>query len=95
MIANHKLASAISDLGFYEFRRQLGYKQKHYGNKVMLVDRWYPSSKTCHNCGNVQPMPLSDRIYKCGRCGHTADRDLNAALNLASVSIDKLKSLEP
>ncbi|NER28847.1 MAG: IS200/IS605 family element transposase accessory protein TnpB [Symploca sp. SIO1C4] len=95
MIANHKLASAISDLGFYEFRRQLGYKQKHYGNKVMLVDRWYPSSKTCHNCGNIQPMPLSERTYKCGECGQTADRDLNAAQNLASVSIDKLKSLEP
>ncbi|NEP03357.1 MAG: IS200/IS605 family element transposase accessory protein TnpB [Symploca sp. SIO2E9] len=95
MIANHKLASAISDLGFYEFRQQLGYKQKHYGNRVMLVDRWYPSSKTCHKCANVQPMPLNERTYECCNCGHVVDRDLNAALNLASVPISKLKPLEP
>ena len=95
MIANHKLAAAISDLGFYEFRRQLGYKQKHYGGKVMLVDRWYPSSKTCNNCGNIQPMALSERTYECCECGHVADRDLNAALNLASAPDNKLKSLEP
>ncbi|NEO32771.1 MAG: transposase [Symploca sp. SIO3C6] len=59
------------------------------------MDRWYPSSKTCHNCGNVQPMPLSERTYECGECGQTTERDLNAALNLASVPIGKLKPLEP
>ena len=95
MIANHKLSAAISDLGFYEFRRQLGYKQKHYGGKVMLVNRWYPSSKTCNNCGNVQSMALSERTYECCKCGYVADRDFNAALNLASVSSTWLKYLEP
>lgn len=70
MIANHKLSEAISSLGFYEFRRQLTYKERFYGTSVELVDRWYPSSKTCSCCGCIQPMPLSERVYKCGECGH-------------------------
>jgi putative transposase len=85
MIANHKLANAVSNNCFYEIRRQLVYKQVHYGTKVEIVDRWYPSSKTCCNCGNIQPMPLSERIYQCGNCQQTQDRDLNAATNLANA----------
>ncbi len=54
MMANHKLGLAISDLGFYEFRRQLGYKCKMYGATRVLVDRWFPSSLTCSICGNKQ-----------------------------------------
>jgi putative transposase len=59
MMANHKLSLAISDLGFYEFRRQLEYKCKMYGANLVLVDQWFPSSKTCSNCGSKQDMPPS------------------------------------
>ena len=82
MLANHKLAGAIADLGFYEFRRQLGYKSLMYGSTLVLVDQWFPSSKTCSSCGHLQPMPLSERAYSCSECGMQKDRDLNAALNI-------------
>ena len=82
MMANHKLASAVSNNCFYEIRRQLVYKQAHYGTKVELVDRWYPSSKTCSECGHVQDMKLSERVFNCPKCGHSQDRDLNASINL-------------
>lgn len=85
MLALHKLADAVSNNCFYEIRRQLIYKQAHYGTKVEIVDRWYPSSKTCCKCGNIQPMPLSERIYQCGNCHQIEDRDLNAATNLENA----------
>jgi putative transposase len=85
MMANHKLANAVSNNCFYQIRRQLVYKQAHYGTKIEIVDRWYPSSKTCCKCGNIQPMPLSERIYQCGNCDTIQDRDLNAAMNLANA----------
>nr|MDJ0736726.1 RNA-guided endonuclease TnpB family protein [Nostocaceae cyanobacterium] len=91
MIANHKLSAAISDLGFYEFRRMLSYKQAVFGTKVEVVDRWYPSSKTCSVCGHLQSMPLSRRIYDCGSCGQILDRDLNAAINLTNVPLNKIR----
>ena len=86
MIANHKLAEAISDCGFYEFRRQLTYKSDLYGTKVELVDRWFPSSKTCSNCGHIQSMPLKERVFDCGGCNLLINRDLNAAINLSRPS---------
>jgi putative transposase len=82
MVANHKLAQAVSNNCFYEIRRQLTYKQAMYGTKLEIVDRWYPSSKTCCQCGYVQPMPLSERVFNCGGCGQIIARDLNAAMNL-------------
>ncbi|MGB5593066.1 MAG: RNA-guided endonuclease TnpB family protein [Crocosphaera sp.] len=82
MLANHKLADAISSLGFYRFRELLTYKQHWYGSLLTVVDRWFPSSKTCSSCGHIQPMPLKQRTYACGGCGLTIDRDLNAAMNL-------------
>ena len=82
MLANHKLAGAISDLGFYEFRRQLTYKCQMYGSTLVLVSQWFPSTKTCSNCENVQPIPLSERVYSCSACGMKMDRDLNASLNI-------------
>ena len=82
MLANHKLAGAISDLGFYEFRRQLEYKCKMYGASLVLVDRWFPSSKICANCGQKKDMPLNVRTYDCPACGLSLDRDLNASLNI-------------
>ncbi len=83
MIANHKLSSAISDLGFYEFRRQLEYKSVIYGTSIDIVDRWFPSSKTCSACGCIkEKLSLSERVFECS-CGLTVDRDLNAAINLS------------
>ena len=93
MIANHKLASAVSNNCFYEIRRQLTYKQHHYGTRVELVDRWFPSSKTCSKCNHVQPMKLSDRVFQCQnpQCGHIQDRDENAAVNLERAPEDKVR----
>ena len=83
MMANHKLAKAISDMGFYEFRRQLEYKAKLKGNIINVIDRWFPSSKTCCNCGNVKKdLTLKERIYKCKKCGIKLDRDFNASINI-------------
>ncbi len=82
MLANHKLAKSIADQGFYEFRRQLEYKTRWHGSKLVAVDRFFPSSKTCSRCGHVQDMPLSLRIYDCPDCGLSIDRDLNASINL-------------
>jgi putative transposase len=91
MIANHKLANAVSDKCFYEIRRQLIYKQAHYGTRVELVDRWYPSSKTCSKCGHVQDMKLKDRVFNCQQCGHSQDRDENASLNLENAPDERVR----
>jgi putative transposase len=91
MIANNKLAEAVSNNCFYEIRRQLTYKQAHYGTKVELVDRWFPSSKTCSKCGHVQEMKLKDRVFNCQKCGHSQDRDENASINLENAPIDKVR----
>ncbi len=82
MLANHKLAKSIADQGFYEFRQQLEYKTQWYGCELVVVDRFFPSSKTCSNCGYVQDMPLNVRTYDCPMCGLSIDRDLNASINL-------------
>ncbi len=87
MLANGKLAKAISELGFYEFRRQLEYKCELYDSKLSIVDRWFPSSKTCSRCGSInKELSLSDRIYSC-ECGLEMDRDLNAAKVLANQAV--------
>lgn len=91
MIANHKLAEAVSNNCFYEIRRQLIYKQAHYGTKVELVDRWYPSSKTCSECGTIQEMSLSDRVFNCKKCGHFQDRDENASINLENAPPNRVR----
>ena len=95
MMGNHKLAAAVSDNCFYEVRRQLVYKQSHYGTSVKLVDRWFPSSKTCCCCGHVQEMKLSDRVFDCQNCDHLMDRDLNASINLAHAPEEKVRSARP
>ncbi len=92
MVANHKLAEAVSNNCFYEIRRQLVYKQSHYGTKVELVDRWYPSSKTCSKCHHVQDMKLSDRVFNCQKCDHSQDRDANASINLENAPSDRVRS---
>ena len=85
-MANHKLALAIGRGSFYTFRSMLEYKQSFYGFILTVVDRFYPSSKTCSNCGHIQDMPLKQRTFKCGNCGFKTDRDLNAAINIANWS---------
>lgn len=85
MMANHKLALSVADANFYEFKRQLEYKAKKFGSQVILAGRFYPSSKTCSSCGHIQDMPLKLRVFDCGNCGVSIDRDLNAARNLAHV----------
>lgn len=88
MSKNHKLASAILDGGFYEFRRQLTYKCEWYGSNLTIVDRFYPSSKTCSACGVVKKdLKLSQRTFECEHCGHQLDRDLNAAMNLNKKAV--------
>ena len=87
MLKNHHLAQAIGDVGFYEFKRQLLYKASWYGARVILADRWEPSSKRCSGCGWVDAdLTLSDRIYHCEQCGLVLDRDLNAAINLSKLA---------
>lgn len=83
MVKNHSLASRLSDASLGEFRRQLEYKTARNGVTLRVVDRWYPSSKTCSNCGTVKAkLSLSERVYQCDVCGLSMDRDLNAAINL-------------
>lgn len=86
IMANHKLAKAIADMGFYEFRRQLTYKCQLYGSTLVVVDRWFPSSKTCSNCGiKKETLSLKERVFECDHCGFSLDRDLNAAINLSKA----------
>nr|WP_293089965.1 RNA-guided endonuclease TnpB family protein [Okeania sp. SIO3B5] len=70
MMANHKLAKAVADMGFYEFRRQLEYKCQLYGSKLTIVDRWFPSSKTCSRCGTESRVSVV--IRACNQIANTA-----------------------
>jgi putative transposase len=84
MVKNHSLAKHIEDAAWGEFGRQLEYKTKWYGSTLVRVNRFYPSSKTCSQCGTVKAkLPLDERSYHCGACGLVLDRDVNAAINLA------------
>jgi putative transposase len=84
MVRNRKLARAISDCGFGAIGQQLAYKTEWNGGRLVLADRWFPSSKTCSGCGAVKAkLPLRIRTFVCTECGMTLDRDLNAARNLA------------
>ena len=90
MMKNKHLSKAIQQQKLYEFRRQLEYKCKWNNIELRIVDRYYPSSKLCHNCGQIKKdLKLSDRIYKCD-CGYAEDRDYNASLNLRDSKIYKL-----
>jgi IS605 OrfB family transposase len=89
MLANRRLARHIADAGFAEIRRQLTYKTQWTGGRLIVADRWYPSSKTCSGCGTVKTKPaLSEREYTCDTCGLVLDRDLNAARNLAALAAE-------
>ena len=83
MLRNHKLAESIQELNFGEFRRMLEYKAKWYSRYLVFIDRFYPSSKTCNECGYVnKTLKLSDRVWICPNCGNIIERDYNAALNI-------------
>ena len=93
MSKNHKLASAILDGGFYEFRRQLTYKCEWYNATLVVANRFYPSSKTCSQCKVVkQDLTLKDRMFKCDACGFHTGRDFNAALNLKNWAVSSTVS---
>jgi putative transposase len=86
MVRNRHLARAISACGWGEFRRQLAYKCQRYGRRLVIIDRWYPSSKTCSACGHLlADLSLSIRQWRCPSCGTWHDRDINAAKNILAA----------
>jgi putative transposase len=88
MLRNRRLARRIADTGWGELRRQLAYKTAWAGGTLLEADTFYPSSKTCSGCGHVKAkLPLSERTYRCERCGLVLDRDENAARNLAALVV--------
>jgi putative transposase len=87
MVKNHKLARAISDASWREMRLMLEYKAAWYGRELLVVDRWFPSSKLCSACGTIQrSMPLHIREWQCA-CGASHDRDVNAAKNILAAGL--------
>jgi putative transposase len=88
MVRNRRLARAISDCGWGEFRRQLEYKAARAGRRLIVIDRWYPSSKTCSACGHLlASLNLSTRAWQCPSCGTRHDRDINAAKNILAAGL--------
>ena len=88
MIANHKLSKHIADGAFFELKRQLIYKADMTGARIVIADKFYPSSKTCSSCGTVnESLKLSEREWKCPSCGILHDRDVNAAVNLEKIAL--------
>ncbi len=88
MTKNRRLARCIADIGFYEVSRQLQYKTARHGNRLVIANRFFPSSKTCSKCGYIlQALPLSVRQWTCPFCEKNHDRDINAAINLAAYAV--------
>lgn len=86
MLKNRKLSKAIADVGLHELKRQLEYKADWYGKEITVIDRWFPSTKTCSCCGQIHNLKLSDRVITCG-CGLNLNRDLNAAINIKQAGL--------
>jgi len=88
MVRNHRVAKAISDCGWGTFRQMLEYKAARYGRRVIVIDRWYPSSKRCSACGYVlAELGLKTRAWQCPSCGTRHDRDINAAKNILAAGL--------
>ena len=88
MVRNRRLSKSIMDSSFGEFRRQLEYKVLRRGGRIVVADRWYPSSKTCSACGyKMKEIPLAVRNWSCPSCGVQHDRDVNAAINLKNMAV--------
>ena len=93
MTRNRRLARAIADQGFGEVRRMLGYKTTWNGGRLVVADRWFPSTKTCSGCGAVKArLLLSERCYACAACGLVTGRDVNAARNLLHLAVSGTES---
>jgi putative transposase len=93
MLANHSLAQAVSEASFFEVKRQLLYKAEQYGGYVQFVDQWYPSSKTCHDCGWIKKdLTLADRVWQCEQCGVIHERDFNASLNIRDEALRLIRT---
>ena len=91
MMSNHKLAKSIQELSLYEFRRQLEYKCKWYGRQLIIIDRFYPSSKICHNCRHIyKDLKLNEREWICPHCKSKIDRDYNAAQNILDEGLKQI-----
>jgi len=89
MMKNHKLAQSISDVGWHEFKRQLEYKCKWRGRELVIIDRWFPSSKLCNVCNTInQELTLKDREWTCKVCNTTHDRDLLASRNILKQGLN-------
>jgi len=88
MMKNRSLSKAISDAGWFEFKRQLEYKAQWKGKLFITIERKEPTSKRCSSCGNIQDMPLGKTIYSCPACGMTMGRDLNAARNILEIGLN-------
>jgi putative transposase len=88
MVRNRSLAKAISDCGWGTFRRMLEYKAARAGRHLIVIDRWYPRSKTCSACGHLLTgLSLSTRTWQCPSCGTRHDRDINAAKNILAAGL--------
>ena len=88
LVRNRRLAKAISDCGWGEFRRQLEYKAARRGRRLLVIDRWYPSSKTCSTCGHLfTELAFSARAWRCSSCRTLHDRDINAAKNILAAGL--------
>ena len=93
MLKNHRLARALSDASLLSFLEMLKNKAERINVEIVEADTFYPSSKTCSHCGAVDSdLSLSDRTYHCSVCGHTQDRDLNAAINLRTLAAGHTES---
>ena len=94
MMQNRHLSRAVSDMGFYEFRRQLDYKAASRGSTIVVANRWFASSKICSSCGNqLENLSLSIREWVCSSCNTRHDRDVNAALNLKNLAVSSTVSV--
>ena len=88
MVRNRRMAKAIADCGWGTFRTMLEYKTARYGRHLIVIDRWYPSSKTCSACGHVlAALSLDRRHWTCPSCGTRHDRDINAAKNILAAGL--------
>ena len=95
MMKNRRLSRAISSVGWSSFITKLEYKIAESQGKIVKIDRFYPSSKTCSNCGCVKDkLLLSERTYHCSECGFTIDRDLNASINILNAGLKMIEATD-
>jgi putative transposase len=88
LVADHSLARAISDAAWRQLRTMLEYKADWYGRELVVIDRWFPSTKMCSRCGGITgKTPLEVREWVCGGCGARHDRDVNAAKNVLAAGL--------